>query len=200
MTGTYKALSFSNIARGCGVKSGTHTRQTKVSLDAPASQVMTDFNLITPYAIGATAAIDAVNRKMIACGVRMLFVTDADDTLVGLITATDVLGEKPVQYIHDHGGNREDILAQDIMTASDKLQAITLEDVENTTVGDMIETMKAFQRQHLLVIEKCGNYEAGECIRGMFSTSQISKQTGIEVTPSERATSFADIEKAIASS
>lgn len=201
MTGTYKPLSFSLIARGCAVKSGAYnTRQTNVSLDAPASYVMTDFSLITPFAIGATAPIDAVNRKMIACGVRMLFVTDNDDALVGLVTATDVLGEKPVRYLHEHGGNREDILAQHIMTPSSKLEAVSLLDVENSSVGDIIETMKAFQRQHLLVIEQCDNYEAGECIRGMFSTTQIAKQTGIEVTPSERAKTFADIEKAISSS
>lgn len=200
MTGIYKPLSFSLIARGCAVKRGTYTRQTNVSLDAPASYVMTDFNLITPFAIAATAPIDAINQKMIACGVRMLFVTDTDDALVGLVTATDVLGEKPVQYMHDHGGKREDILAQDIMTPSDELQAITLTDIENASVGDMIETMKAFQRQHLLVIEKCSDESAGESIRGMFSTTQISKQTGIEVTPTERASSFADIEKAVTSS
>lgn len=200
MTGNYKQLNFSLIARNSALKNEAQTRRTNLSLNAPATYVMTDFGVIRPFAIEPTASIDAINSKMIACGVRMLFVADSSGTLVGLVTATDLFGEKPVQYMHEHGGKREDILAQDLMTPHDKLQAVTLLDVENASIGDIIETMKGFQRQHLLVVEKCSDSEAGECICGMFSTTQISRQTGIEIELSERAITFADIEKAVASS
>ncbi len=161
--------------------------------------VMTDFNITSPFAIEPTASIDATNDKMIAAGVRMLFVTGGDGTLFGLVTASDVLGEKPVQYLHDHGGKREDIMAQDIMTPHSELQALKLLDVEKSTVGDIVETISKLQRQHVLVVES-NETKSGESIRGLFSTTQIMRQTGIEITVSSRADSFADIERAIASS
>jgi len=197
MARIYKTLSCSLIARGSTVTREARYRKINLSLNAPAMHVMTDFNITSPFAIEPTASIDAVNDKMIASGVRMLFVTGGDGTLFGIVTARDVLGEKPVQYLHDHGGNREDIMAQDIMTPHSELQALKIVDVEKSTIGDVIETMKKLQRQHVLVVE---NSEAkpGESIRGLFSTTQITRQTGVEITISDRANSFADIERAIA--
>jgi hypothetical protein len=135
---------------------------------------------------------------MIACGVRLLFVCDAQGALLGLVTATDLLSEKPVRYLQEHGGKREDILAQDIMTPHEKLQTLAMKDVESASVGDIVVTMKDFHRQHILVVEP-DESEAGEAIRGMFSTSQISRQTGIAIEQNNRANSFAEIELAIAS-
>lgn len=198
MTDSYKALPYSAIARGAMVNRRTLNRATNVSLQDPASVVMTDFNLVTPYSIEPTASIDAINEKMIACGVRLLFVTDNQNALLGLVTATDVLGEKPVQYMKEHGGKRQDILAQDLMTMHDKLDVLQMSDVESACVGDIIETAKVFGRHHILVVEK-NHTEAGESVRGLFSTTQISRQLGAGLDIAERANTFAELGKAIAS-
>ena len=66
------------------------------------------------------------------------------------------------------------------------------------SVGDIIETMKAFGRRHILVAEP-DDSEAGEAICGIFSTTQISRQVGFTIDLVERATNFAEVEKTLAS-
>lgn len=194
---TFKPLAYYNISRGTKINRRTTNRPTDVSLQDTAMVVMTDFNEITPFSIEPTASIDAANDKMIACGVRLLFVTDPAGNLLGLVTARDISGEKPLRYLQERGGRREDIMAQEIMTPHEQLLTLHMNDVRTASVGDIIETMKAFGRQHILVSEPDG--QEFETIRGIFSTSQISRQVGYTIELVERATNFAEVEKTVAS-
>ena len=65
--------------------------------DSPAIEAMTDFLRVNVVAIGPDASVVAANARMISRGVRLLMVTDGDDQVDGLITARDILGEKPLQ-------------------------------------------------------------------------------------------------------
>jgi len=198
MANQYRNLSYNTLVRGTKINRRTQNRQTSVSLNNPASIVMTDFSQISPFSIEPTATIEDTNAKMIACGVRLLFVLDSDDGLIGLITATDVLGEKPVKFIQEHGVKREDIMAKDIMTPHDDLQALQMSDIKNACVGDIVQTMKTFDRQHILVVDKDGP-NGKETIHGLFSTSQIERQLEMNIELSNRAANFAELEKALLS-
>jgi hypothetical protein len=48
-------------------------------MEDPALSMMSDFYHIRPFSIPATATIEQINSKMIACGVRLLFVSDDKD-------------------------------------------------------------------------------------------------------------------------
>jgi CBS domain containing-hemolysin-like protein len=194
----FKPLEYYAIAKGVKINRRPTNRPTDVAMDDPATLVMTDFNEITPFSIEPTASIDDANDKMIACGVRLLFVTDNAGSLLGLVTASDILGEKPLKYLQEHGGRREDIITQEIMTAHEQLLALRLNDVKIASVGDIIETMKAFGRQHILVTES-SSHENDEAIRGIFSTSQISRQVGFTIELVERANNFAEVKNTLAS-
>jgi CBS-domain-containing membrane protein len=132
---------------------------------------------------------------MIACGVRMLFVTDSSDELIGLVTSTDFLGEKPVKYIQEHSGTREDILVQDIMTPHSRLEALALPELQNAYVGDIVETMKSIGRQHMLVVDS--DEQGNGVIAGLLSISQIEKQLNLKIELSTRANTFSDLERAL---
>jgi len=196
MAMNFRPLQYFSIAKGAKINRRLYNRATDISLHDPANVVMTDFNEITPFSIEPTASIDAANDKMIACGVRLLFVTDSDDSLLGLVTSTDILGEKPLKYLKEHSGKREDILTQEIMTPHEQLLTLHMNDVQIATVGDIVETLKEFGRQHILVAESM-NDEPGESIRGIFSTSQISRQLGYTIDLVERANNFAEVEKTL---
>jgi len=197
MVNKYKALPHYSMESETQVDRHTVNRATDVSLDDPARLVMTDLHDITPFSIEPTAMIEACNEKMIACGVRLLFVKDGSDKLLGIVTATDVLGEKPVQYLQEHGGRREDIFVRDIMTSMEALEVLLYSDVQKATVGDIIETMKLLGRQHTLVVDKT---ESGtSSVRGIFSTSQISHQVGMHIEPGVRANTFAAVERVVLS-
>ncbi len=198
MTHQYNNLPYNTLVRGTKINRRTQNRQTSVSMDDSATIVMTDFSQISPFSIDPISSIADANAKMIACGVRLLFVLESDGSLAGLITATDVLGEKPVKFIQKRGGKREDITINDIMTAHNNLQALQMSDIRTACVGDIVQTMKTFNRQHILVVDK-DEPSGKEYIHGLFSTTQIERQLDINIELSNRATNFADLEKALLS-
>ena len=69
MVNKYKALSHHSMKQDATIDRHMINRATDVSLDEPATVVMTDLNEFTPFSIEPTASIDATNEKMIACGV-----------------------------------------------------------------------------------------------------------------------------------
>jgi len=170
-------------------------RQTR--LNDPAIEVMTDLRAVVPVTVGADTPIHVAHEQMMHRGVRLLFVVDADAMLLGLITATDILGEKPMQHIQRAGGTRRDIRVRDIMTPHDQLEALTLADVLGAKVGHIVATLKACGRQHALVVDR-QEASGWQMVRGIFSSSQIARQVGMEISIVPKAESFAEIEAELA--
>jgi predicted transcriptional regulator len=192
----YQSLIYRPLSPGTLITYNRRARSVDISLEDPASSMMTDFNHIRPFATTADASIEEINNKMIACGVRLLFVAERDEVLLGLVTYNDIFGEKPLQYIQEHGGKREEITALDIMTPMSRLESLELSDILRSRVGDIIETMKTSGRQHVLVTED--QPDGRQMINGMFSSTQIEKRLKIQIELSPRANTFADIERALA--
>ena len=171
---------------------------TRVGPDSPASEVMTDLQRVAAVTITPGASIEIANQRMIAGGVRLLLVLNEEKHVVGLITASDILGEKPLQFLRRRGGTFNDVLVSDIMTPQDELDVLLFYDVLNARVGDIVATLTRFGRQHALVVEH-GEREGVQKVRGIFSATQISRQLGTEVMPAEIATTFAALEAALVS-
>jgi len=196
MDSNYTSISYTILPRTTLLRKPDHMLLTDVSLDDQATVVMTDLKHVVPHSIDAIATLGMANEKMIACGVRLLFVADIKGVVQGLITATDILGDKPVRYISEHGGDRDSILVQDVMTQNEHLEALAFRDVCRASVGDIVETIKLFGRQHLLVTEV--NEKSGDAnIRGLFSATQISRQLGQEIIINTNANTFAARQQAI---
>ena len=70
----------------------------RVTLDDPAFSVMTDLREVSAATTRPEESIDTAHAIMIRRGVRLLFVLDDDSTVCGVITATDLLGEKPMRF------------------------------------------------------------------------------------------------------
>lgn len=184
------------------ISAGTIVRQPErgfakpVALGDPAVSVMTDLATVPAVLVDPEVGIEAAMRIMVRRGVRSLFVANIENEVIGLITATDLLGEKPLRHIHGHGGRREDIRVRDIMTPHAQLEVLALADVERACVGHVLATLKATGRQHAMVVaEERGGRPV---VRGVFSASQLEKQLGSPVSVSDTARSFAEIEAALA--
>jgi CBS domain-containing protein len=128
--------------------------------------------------------------------VRLLLVLDHDRRVVGLITATDILGEKPMKVTAERGCRREEILVSDIMTPQERLEVLDMADVAGARVGHIVTTLTASGRQHAMVVDR--GAEGTETVRGLFSTSQIARQLGMAIPEVERARTFAEIKEALA--
>jgi len=164
----------------------------RVSLDDPAFSVMTDLREVSAATTRPDETIDAAQAVMIRRGVRLLFVIARDGSVAGVLTTTDLLGEKPVRFMQSRGVAHADILVEDIMTPASMLEALSLLDVAQMRVGHIVATLKEAGRRHLLVSE-----ENGRRVRGIFSASQVARQLGMEVQTFEVASSFAEIEAAL---
>ena len=195
MNTNYQNLAHELLAPGTTITHHHQSEPSSVKLVDSAARVYTDFSLTRPFSVSAATPIDQVNEKMIACGVRLLFVTEGDAVLQGLVTYSDLFGDKPVRYIQAHGGTRNEILAQDIMTPLVQLETLRRSDVAKSRVGDIVETIKAAGRQHMLVSDVSENGD--QTITGLFSLTHIEKLVGIKIELSARAQTFSELERAL---
>lgn len=163
-----------------------------VTMESPALEIMTDLRHSHVAEIDLHATMESANAYMMQRGVRSLFVLDDDHLLQGVITASDILGEKPLRFIQEQRVKHSEILVSDIMTPLDCLEAIPLEEVQHAKVGDVIASLREAGRQHTLVME--GDIDGAPTICGIFSLTQIEKQLGTAIPFTEVAKTFAAIE------
>ena len=186
----YSALKMTSVPLGARV--AAPEGPDRVTLDDPAFAVMTDLRNVPAASTAPGEPISKAHAQMIQRGVRLLFVLDSDKTLQGVITATDLLGEKPIRFMQERGVAHGEITVADIMTPASMLEAIPVQDVAQMRVGHIVATHKAVRRQHLMVTE-----EGGKRVRGLFSAAQIARQLGVELQTMEVAQTFADVEAAL---
>jgi CBS-domain-containing membrane protein len=188
---TFNVIPTSSLQKGATFHKPRQAFPEQVGLEEPASQVMTDFRIVTAYTIFPLETIDAARTKMIHRGVRMLLVVDDQNHILGLITASDLTSEKPMQVVQTQGIRHSDVMVKDIMTPREKLEVLRMEDLQKARVGDIVQTLKSHGRQHALVVEHAG--DRGQILRGMFSVSQISRQLGAHVETAGVASTFAEL-------
>lgn len=166
-----------------------------VNLTSPALDVMTDLRLINAAVIEPHKTMESANAYMMQRGVRSLFVLDRDKLVCGFITASDILGEKPLRFIQERCVKHNEILVSDIMTPLERLEAIPIGRVQHAHVGNVIATLLDAGRQHTLVIEH--DVEGKPVVCGIFSLTQIEKQLGVTIQSTEVAKTFTEIEAAL---
>jgi len=186
----YSALAMSLLPTGARVAEPAPPEH--VGLDDPAFSVMTDLRVVRAATTTPGELMSRAHAQMIQRGVRLLFVLERDSGIVGVITATDILGEKPLRFAQSHGVTHAEIVVSDVMTPASMLEAIPVQDVAQMRVGHIVATHKAVRRQHLMVAE-----DGGRRVRGLFSLSQVARQLGVQLHVGEVAQTFADIEAAL---
>ena len=166
-----------------------------VTLSSPALEVMTDLRHVHAGITEPDATVESANGFMMQRGIRSLFVLTQDNILCGIVTATDILGEKPLRFIQQRQVKHSEILVSDIMTPLDRLEAIPMKTVESARVGNVIASLRESGRQHTLVVES--STDGTPVVRGIFSLTQIEKQLGTSIPPSQIAKTFVELEETL---
>ncbi|MCG6937624.1 MAG: CBS domain-containing protein [Gammaproteobacteria bacterium] len=149
-----------------------------VHLNDPAATVFTDFTKEHPITIGPDVSIQRAMEKMKNSGICVLLVTDEEQHLLGEITADEIMGDKPVRLTKSNGMSHSDITVSMIMTPAHKVRVLEIEHLRDARVGHIIETLKALESRHVLVIENGS-------IRGLYRAGQISQQLGHNIMDDE---------------
>jgi CBS domain-containing protein len=166
-----------------------------VRADSPAIEVMTDLRRVPAATIDPDTALDEANQAMILRGVRSLLVIESDRRVLGIITATDLLGERPRQVLRERAIRQEVVRVRDVMTSASNLDAIAITDVLRAEVGHIVTSLRRSGRQHALVVDT--DISGRHLIRGIFSASQIARQMGISVQATDIDRTFSEIEVAM---
>jgi CBS domain-containing protein len=168
----------------------------QLTADSPAILAMTDLRQQVAFTVEPHVAIDTALQRMKTLGVRLLFVVNDSKQILGLITSTDILGEKPLQFHNEQHQRYEEILVRDIMTPQTRLEVLHMQDVLRATVSDIVATLQSSGRRHALVLDR--EVPGGrEAIRGIFSATSIGAQLGQVIETTEVATTFAEVEMAL---
>ena len=197
MARDFHSLELRELSPGATICKPAQVQAAHVTLESPALHVMTDLRQVSPVIIGPRSSAEGANEYMIFRGVRLLLVVDEKRSVVGVITATDILGERPTLVSAERGLRHNEITVADIMTPVSRVDVLALADIQSARVGHILETLRRVGRQHALVVEPSED-GGGTMVRGIFSLSQIARQLGISLQTSEVARTFAEIEAAIA--
>jgi CBS-domain-containing membrane protein len=194
MAREFPPLSVASLRQGARLSQPVQGVLKRLDVEAPAVRIMTDLTLVPAATIEPSRSIDEANDAMIRRGIRLLFVLRADQSLAGLVTATDILGEKPLRLVVERSILRRELVVSDIMTPEEKLEAVDYQTILSSRVGHVVSTLKSLGRQHALVVERAAG---GDFVRGILSATQVARSLGIDLQPGEVSRTFAEIEAAL---
>ena len=197
MSTEYTPLPMFPLNPGASYFAPRQDLPARVKLSDPAVMSMTDLRQVAAVTIEANTPLDKALQRMIDGGVKLLLVINPQQTVIGLITATDIQGEKPLTFLKEVSVRYEDILVRDIMTPRERLEVLRYEDVLRVKIGDIVATLKAAGRQHALVMDM-DMQGLRKSVRGIFSATQLGRQLGTPVYTHEALTSFAALRSAVA--
>jgi CBS domain-containing protein len=193
----YKPLPMTRMGTGVTVQAPGAYAPKPLRADSPAIEAMTDFRQVAAATIRATATIAQATQLMIARGVRLLIVVDADRGVEGLVTARDTMGERPINLMRERGLVHGELTVADLMIARAAIDVLDIDVVLRAEVGHVIATLKEAGRQHALVVDR-DQLTREEVVRGIFSATQIGRQLGVPNLSFEVAQTFAEIEAELA--
>lgn len=193
---TYDALPLYPLPGPLSCFEPSQELPARVEEHSPAVLVMTDLRFQNAVSVEPNVTIDWALERMKTVGVRLLFVTNSDNEILGLITSTDILGEKPMQFQQQLNIRYEEIIVRDIMTPAEALEVLLMEDVQRRSVGDIVATLRSLGRRHALVMDY-DQRRGAQAIRGIFSASQIARQLDQIVETTPVAHTFAEVEMAL---
>ena len=205
MAWDYKSLPIQEIGTGAGFRRPTQPPAGQVTRDSPARDVMTDLSRTTPATIRPHAPLAGANQFMITRGVRLLLVVDDSENVVGVITATDILGERSLRMSTERGLKRDELTVSEVMTPASRVEVIDFSELQSARVGHVVETLRRSGRQHVLVVDHepvpssrpLAPAIQRPMVRGIFSLSQVARQLGVSMQPGEVARTFSEIEVAL---
>ena len=140
----------------------------------PAISVMTDFRWHSSITVSENSTIDAAIDHMKHTGVRSAFVIDGKmSAVVGMVTAYDISGEKPVQHMRLTSTPCTEILVKDIMQKIADWHVLDLADLNKATVADVLQVFREADVTHIPVMETSANNE--QQLRGLLSYAKVKR-------------------------
>jgi len=187
----FRVLSSGTLDAGVGIQRPHQELPSKVTLNSPANSIMTDLTRVTAESVTANITVDEAEQQMIASGIRLLFVTNPMNHVIGIVTSKDLSNERILRIVNDTKTPRKELTVRDIMTPQHRIEVLEMTDVSSASVGDIVSTLKRMGRQHALVVDR--DPQGEQTVRGLLSTTQIGRQLGEAIDTMDVAGSLAEL-------
>src|SRR5690554_4186162 len=157
------------------------------TLESRALNFFTDFYNVEPLIIDdEVSAVDARNT-MIRTHVRLKLVVDKNKQFIGIISAKELSEQNILARSLQQQTPRDEIRVADLMIRKTDLLALHFDEVNQASIGDVVQFLKDNHQQHCLVLD--GDLHQ---IRGIFSASDISRKLKLPLNIHEQ-TSFSKV-------
>jgi CBS-domain-containing membrane protein len=152
-----------------------------VTPESSALDVMTDLAVIKAETIDPNITLPEAEKVMINRGVRALFVTSSFPCIDGLVTANDILGEKPLKLVTEREIKFQNLTVLDVMTDLSNLDVVDYDEVKNAQVAHLVATFAKLKCTHILVVQ-AAKIQGPARIRGVISQTQLERQLSSKAT------------------
>lgn len=153
---------------------------------SPALEFFTDFKKHVPLTIEGSTPAEAVEALMRSAHVKLKLVVDAEGEFIGTISL-DNLDEQHFMARVATGFAHNEILVKDLMRPKAEIMALSLTDLEEANINDVIKALQQKGQQHCLVVD-----QSNKQIRGLISASDVARRLHIPIHI-ERVPTFAEI-------
>lgn len=193
MTKTYSSLTATSLKAGVTYLH-PHEPAELAHLEDSALVSMVDFKYLRAFTITPDDDIDSALIGVKNSSSHALLVVDSEQNIVGIITAEDLLGEKPLREIEERRIPRSQLEVRMVMTPRQELLVIDMENLRHAKVGHIVETLRT-HNQHYALVVKLDEKTSNPIVRGLFSAAILSKQLGVDVlSTSSEAFSIAELQ------
>jgi CBS domain-containing protein len=169
---------------------GERPRAAALAPRSSGMDLLTDFDRVPVVSVEPRTRIDDALRLMQGVGVPPAIVADAGSNVLGLVTARDILGEKPARYLESLGCTvracgRSAVTVADIMEPVEHWWVVELRDLAASTTGAVIKTLFRSGRTHIAVVERNGF--GSDRLRGLISAADVARRKGAASTGDRRS-------------
>ncbi|MEM9243815.1 MAG: hypothetical protein AAGA27_07180 [Pseudomonadota bacterium] len=127
-----------------------------IHLDDPATDVMIDFSRHKCMHVQVSDKFDYIYHSINISHTAHLLVLD-DNRMLGIISAKDLHGAKPIQITQNRGIQREEITAPMLATSCDDMIVFDYHELEHARVGNIVESFNYYKKHFALVVEKASD-------------------------------------------
>ena len=165
-----------------------------VYITDPAVDVIINFSHVKPLITTPTHTIDQANVDMKFSGTHIMLVVE-DETVVGVVSSEDILGEKPMHIAQERRIRRDEILVSAVMTPQHELMAIDYKDVKYAKVGHLLTTLTENKQHYALIVDTEEN-STMQTVHGLVYIYDIIKRLDNDLpTELKEARSLLELQK-----
>jgi hypothetical protein len=187
----FKSLSLSSLRKAPRLPQ----TQRHATPHEPALSLLTDLHHSACVVASDRDGLDQTLHLMMRAGVRMVFVAGPQGDLVGMVTAEDLQGERPVVKASSHQMAHDELTLADIMIPISHWDTVELSAVRTARLGDIAETMHQHGLRYLLVTQL---KDGQTVLRGLFSARRLEMALNMTIEADMHSRSFAELEQVLA--